>query len=345
MIPTPPRLRGRTLAAIDAAILWRIGLVRPSPSRGTAPPPAEPTAFWAESRAATPVPLEVRRRGTSENGVRVLDLSGDSGGPGGHPGSRRFAGRARIRSSAFEAPLVLLLHGYAAPLPTYEDWHAWRLLRRGAHAARIDLPFHLSRRVPGQRSGDGFFSTDLDHDRVVFRQAVEDAASVVAWARREVTSRVAVLGFSLGGLVACLLAAVVPLDAVVAVTPPCDLADTMLERCPGRIRRQLGLVGGSGGPWGADAAAARGVLDSALAPVTPRLLHPVTDPARTTVVCAEYDGIVGAGPVRQLAAAWGAELLEYRQGHISVMSARGISRRLHDRLLRTTPVTAPAAAV
>jgi dienelactone hydrolase len=230
-------------------------------------------------------------------------------------------------------------------LPTYEDWHAWRLLRRGAHAARVDLPFHMSRRVPGQRSGDGFFSTDLDHDRDVFRQAVEDAAAVVAWARREVTSRVAVLGFSLGGLVACLLAAVVPLDAVVAVTPPCDLAETMLERSPSRIRRQLGLVGGSGGPWGTDAAAARGVLDAALAPVTPRLLHPVTDPARIAVVCAEYDGIVGAGPVRQLATAWGAELLEYRHGHISVMSARGITRRLHDRLLRSTPVTAPAAAV
>lgn len=232
-------------------------------------------------------------------------------------------------------PLVLLLHGYAAMVPTYEEHHARLLLRRGLQAARLDLPFHLGRRPPRSGAGAGFFSSDPYRTAATLRQATEDAAAVVAWARRELGGGpVGVLGFSLGGLVALLLASQVALDSVVAVTPPCDLADVVLRRSPLRVRRRLGLVGGSGGPWGADLAAAHALLSTAMAPVTPHLLTPATPGSRVTLVAADNDGIVGAGAVRTLAATWGTDLLAYPHGHVTVMAARGITARLHDRLVR-----------
>jgi alpha-beta hydrolase superfamily lysophospholipase len=229
-------------------------------------------------------------------------------------------------------PLVLLLHGYAAVAPIYEDNQARRLLRRGLHAARLELPFHLGRRPAGAGAGAGFFSSDPYRTAATLRQATEDAAAVVAWTRAEVGGPVGVLGFSLGGLVACLLAATVPLDSVVAVTPPCDMTELMLRRSPARIRRRLGLLDGRGGPWGDDLSSAGALLSTAMAPVTPHLLTPLTPAERITLVVADNDGIVGARAVRALAGAWGAQLLAYPHGHVTVMTARGITTRLHRQL-------------
>lgn len=338
----PVTLAAHVLRAMDAAVLVRLGLISPHPASTAPPRIVDPQAFWHESGVLSPPPVEVAREAVRRVGggraarrtLRTADLTGVSHGPGGHEGSRRLVARAYVREDAgAEAPLVLLLHGYAAPNPRYEERHARQLLARGLHAARLDLPFHLHRRLPGRGPGDGFFSTDLEHTRAVVRQSVEDAAAVVAWARREVTPHVAVLGFSLGGLVAALLGALVPLDGVVSVTPPADLAETLVDRAPMRVRRRAGLVGGSGGPWGPGLAEARAAVSAALAPVTPALLVPVTDPSRVTLVAAENDLIVGSRAVLDLATAWGTDLWVYRQGHVTVMWARGLRRRVHDRLV------------
>ena len=98
------------------------------------------------------------------------------------------------------APVVLLLHGYAAPSPVYEEHQMRLLLRRGLSAARIELPFHMHRRTPRHGAGHGFFSTDPAHTCAVLRQATEDAAAVVAWLRSELTPAVGALG---RGLVSC----------------------------------------------------------------------------------------------------------------------------------------------
>jgi dienelactone hydrolase len=323
----------RLWRALDGAVLWQLGHIPVAPATEDAFEWNDIASFWESSTVAAPPLPWTRPVRTRRDGVRVVQLLGRSQGPGGHIGSRRFEGRAYLHPSGTRAPLVLLLHGYAAPVPYYEDHHARLLLRRGVSAARIDLPFHMSRRSPGQGPGGGFFSTDPRRTAAVFRQATEDAAAVIAWARSEVTPRVAVLGFSLGGMVACLLAATTRLDAVVAVTPPCDLVGTVLERSPRRIRRNLGLIGDGGGPWGDDLSAARAVLAQAMAPVTPALLIPVTPADRITLVAAEDDLIVGADPVRELARTWGANLIDHPRGHVSVMATRGITARLHDRLL------------
>jgi len=329
--------RGSTGAGLvgrlaDAAVRWRLGLIAYHDVAALEPQAAED--FWSASHVADPAPLCATPVPPGwVRGARALDLRGPSAGPGDHEGARVLRARAYLNPAAAPgAPLVLLLHGYAAAVPTYEEHHARLLLRRGLHAARLDLPHHLRRRPPGWGAGAGFFSSDPHRTAAILRQATEDAAAVVAWARDTVGCPVAVLGFSLGGLVACLLAAAAPLDSMVAVTPPCDLADVVLRRSPLRIRKRLGLVDGGGGPWGADLAAAHDALAQAMAPVTPHLLAPHTPGDRITLVAADNDGIVGAAAVRALASAWGTRLISYPHGHVTVMAARGITARLHDRL-------------
>ena len=320
--------------AADALVRWRLGLI--AYHEHVDPLEAVQAAeFWRSSRVADPAPLVSAPVSPGwVRDARALDLRGASSGPGDHPGARELRARAYLNPAAPPgSPLVLLLHGYAAAVPTYEEHQARLLLRHGLHAARLDLPFHLRRRPHRSGAGAGFFSSDPRRTAVVLRQATEDAAAVVGWARQTTGGPVGVLGFSLGGLVACLLAAVLPLDSAVAVTPPCDLADVVLHRSARRTRRRLGLHAGGGGPWGADLAAAHEALALAMAPVTPHLLTPATPGDRITLVSADNDGIVGATAVHRLAAAWGTRLFVYPHGHVTVMTARGITARLHRQLL------------
>jgi dienelactone hydrolase len=330
---------GRLSRTVDHAVLWRLGRIGMHAGPAPAGTHAGIDAFWAASRVLDPAAVSARpaaqRRGRGT--ARLLEISAASDGPGDHPGRSSVVGRVAVHPDP-GAPAVLLLHGYAAPSAYYEDHHMRLLLRRGLSAARIDLPFHMHRRIPGQGPGAGFFGSDPAHTCAVLRQATEDAAAVVAWLRQELTPAVGVLGFSLGGLVGCLLAAHVGLDSLVAVTPPCDLAELTLERSPARLRRELGVVPGGGGPWGSDALAARAALDVAMAPVIPRLLTPRTGGDRTTLVAAEHDLLVGHAPVRELAAAWGSECWAYGHGHVTVMTARGLSARIHQRLGRDLAV-------
>ncbi len=229
--------------------------------------------------------------------------------------------------------MVLLIHGYAVPMPLLDALVARGLRARGAHSMRIDLPFHLRRRMPGHSSGDGFFGTDPARIRATVRQSVEDAAALVAWTRANVTPTVAVMGVSLGGLVSTLLAAQVPLESVMAVAPLCDPPVTFLEHMPPQLARRVGLTSTTGGAWGADRDEARAMLDAALAPLVPRNFIPRTDPANITLVRPELDIIVGPQPIADLAAAWGAELWDYPYGHITVMNAPGVGARIRERLL------------
>ena len=105
------------------------------------------------------------------------------------------------------------------------------------------------------------------------------------------------------------------------------------------MQRHLGMLGEGDGYWGATAAAARRTLDTPLAPLVARRLDPATPAAGVTLIRADNDLIVGSEPVTQLAAAWGAELVTYGAGHLTVMNMPGIATRIRSAALR---VRAPA---
>lgn len=296
--------------------------------------PADPVSFWDESRVRTPRPVHVLRDWECLDGPewRELELSGESEGPG----SSRLVATAHVRRSGRPAPLVLVIHGYAVPFTGFDRWLAWRMRRRGAQTIRIDLPFHLRRTPPGEHSGDHYFSIDPPQTRAVVRQSVEDAAAVVAWARSELTPDVRILGTSLGGLIGLLLTALVQVDRALAVAPLCDPAVSFTMRPPGAMQRHLGMLGEGTGYWGRDRISARRVLDGALAPLVVRKLTPVTPADRITLVRPDADVVVGAEPVDELAGAWQVPVWRYPQGHITVMNAPGLPRRIVEHL--TAPV-------
>jgi len=320
---------------IDAAVHWRLGKVPFDVPEGLTFPAIGPEDFWRESRIHDPAPVGIARElGRGPAGTRLVDLEGPSHGPGRHPGSAKLIARARLQPEGVEAPLILILHGFAVPAPTYDERYARLLSAAGAHTVRLDLPFHLRRRIRGRCSGAGYFGADLELVRASIRQSVEDAAAVVAWSRHELTADVGVLGFSLGGLVGLLLAAHMEVENAIAAVPFCDPPHTFLEQLPRRSRQKIGLVGGSGGVWGSDTAAAKAVLDASLAPLVPANLTPVTPGNRVTLVSAGLDTVVGPGPIGELGARWDAEVWDYpTHGHMSVLSARGLAARIHRRLL------------
>ncbi|MBV9099851.1 MAG: alpha/beta fold hydrolase [Candidatus Dormibacteraeota bacterium] len=316
--------------AIDMAVLARLTSVEVLKPPVIDLTPADPAAFWRESRVSSPAPVRIADEWTPLEGRawRAMELEGDSDGPGTHAGSRRLLATAHVRRDASPAPVVILVHGFAIPFTGFDRWLAWRMRRRGVSTVRIELPYHLRRTVPGHESGGGYFSIDPAHTRAVVRQSVEDTAALVAWARAQVSPHVTVVGTSLGGLVTTLLAAVTDLDRVLAIAPLCDPPSSFTQRPPGALQRRMGMLGEGESFWGRDRTIARQALEGALAPLVPRLLDPVTRGDRITLVRPDNDLIVGAAPIDELAAAWGTALWIYPHGHITVMNAPGMSERV-----------------
>ena len=296
--------------------------------------PVDPRQFWEASRVSDPRSVWVERTWDSFDGAgwHELELAGDSAGPGSHGGSRRLFATAHVGPHGPTVPLVILLHGYAFPFTGFDRWIAWRLRRHGAHTVRLELPFHFRRAVPREHSGDHFFSLDPAHIRAVLRQSVEDTAAVVAWARRDVTPDVRVLGTSLGGLIALLVSALVPMDRALTVAPLCDAPTSFTESRAGVMQRYMGMIGEAARNWGRDRVTVRDLLTESLAPVVPRRLRPVTPPERITIVESSGDRIVGAEPMEELARTWGTRLWRYPHGHITVMNAPGLPTRIVEHL-------------
>jgi pimeloyl-ACP methyl ester carboxylesterase len=323
---------------LDTWVLIRLALVEVEKHDGLAIDQVDSDLFWRLSQVGAPPDVRVVRDSAAAegDGWRELELEAPSDGPGNHPGSRKLFATAHVRRTGEPAPMVVLVHGFAIPFTGYDRWQAFRMRRQGAHTVRIDLPFHLRRRIPGKDSGAEFFSIDLPRMRAVVRQSVEDVAAVVAWARREVTPRIAVFGVSLGGLISALLAALVELDVMVAVAPLAEPAESFTERPPNLVQRRMGMLGDGEDFWGRDSRAARQRIEAGLAPITPRLLLPETPGERIAIVRPLQDLVVGPGPMARLAEAWGTELWDYPHGHITVMNAHGMTARIRDRLLGAT---------
>ncbi|MGH3579373.1 MAG: hypothetical protein ACRDU0_17685, partial [Mycobacterium sp.] len=127
------------------------------------------------------------------------------------------------------------------------------------------------------------------------------------------------------------LAAELDLDRVIAVAPFCDPATTLSQRPPTPSLRHLGMIGEYSGSWGPDRVSAGRFLQSTLAPLVARNLTPRTPGERITLVRAMQDLVVGPDPVTELATAWQTDLWTYPHGHMTVMSAGGIARRIADR--------------
>jgi len=176
----------------------------------------EHSATFAEQTQNQSVPLELWRHDQHQPASPSGWLHGSARG-----------GRKR--------PTLIALHGFGmgypridAPALMVPEFYAM-----GLDVALISLPLHGARTPATARfSGQAFATPDVVQINEALGQAVHDVASLVLWLRRRGRGSVGLLGLSLGGYVAALMAGLCgDLDFVVPIVAPVcfgDLADRFM---------------------------------------------------------------------------------------------------------------------
>lgn len=209
-------------------------------------------------------------------------------------------------------PWLMGIHGYRMGIPWIDfglfqiDWLHRQL---GFNVVLPVLPLHGPRKSY-RRSGSGFLDGYLSNVLHAEIQAMRDIRRTLAWIRQQETDpRIGVLGFSLGGYNAALLATLEPaLQCVIAGIPLTDAAETIWRHLPSLHRDYL---------------ASRGVTPALaaemLAPVSP-LNTPARMPSeRRFIVAAAGDQLVPPAQPARLVEHWGQPQTHWYQGsHLSV---------------------------
>jgi len=220
-------------------------------------------------------------------------------------------------------PWLVAINGYRMGMPLtdlalFDPRYYHR--RLGLNLLIPVLPLHGPRRA-GALSGDGY----LDADPVVFTyaeaQAIWDIRRLVGWARAQGAPRIGVMGLSLGGYNAALLASVEDgLECAIAGIPVVDFSRILTRHGSPKLRRELDELG-------LDEEA----LFEMLRPVAPLVLEPkVALPARA-IFGGVADRVVPPEHQRDLIAHWGSPRHAwYQGGHVTFRLDPAIRRLVHD---------------
>jgi alpha-beta hydrolase superfamily lysophospholipase len=207
---------------------------------------------------------------------------------------------------------LLALHGFTMGSPRI-DAHvlmASQWYGAGFDVALMTLPFHGARASATCRySGERFASWHAGRLNEAVRQSVHDASIVVRWLAETRDAPIGVLGVSLGGYVASLLASCeTELAFVVPIVPAVCLADLPSRLFP------LSRSGRAGLQPPLTVAELREAY-RAHSPLSHRLAVPR---ARVFIVAARADGITLAWHARRLWEHWERpESLWFNGGHVS----------------------------
>jgi len=240
------------------------------------------------------------------------------------------AAGVRLLESGERRPVAILIHGYMAGSYQVEQrvWPLQRLLRSGYDVALFTLPFHGVRANAARRGAPEFPGRDPRFSNEGFRQVIADLRNFVRWLGERGHPEVGVMGMSLGGYTAALLATVeAGLSFCVPVIPLASLADFVREQ---------------GELSGAPEAEARehALLERIYRVVSPLERKPLIDPARTLVVAAKADRITPVAHARKLSAHFGSQLVSWHGGHLLQLGRNAAFRRVEILLreLRGRPI-------
>lgn len=200
---------------------------------------------------------------------------------------------------------VIVLHGYASG--RYEldarllfvDW----LIGRDLDVAQVTLPFHASRRDRCLR-WPAFISSDPRFVIEAIRQSMHDIRCLHRELVRRGARSVGVVGMSLGGYLAALLATIeAQLAFVIPFVPLAALADVELAtgRLPGTPTQRRAL---------------HRMLDDVYARVSPLARPPLIAGDRVAVLGASGDRITPIDHAARLAAHFGGRLVPFAGTHL-----------------------------
>ncbi len=205
---------------------------------------------------------------------------------------------------------VVCVHGYRGGFPALDGraFDVGRLFHRlGLDVTLAVLPYHGARTPEGTTSGIPFLNDPLRTLEGV-AQGIADLRRLVRWLRSEGAGAVGVMGMSLGGYMAALLASLEPgLAFAVPVIPVASFADIFWERA--------GLRGEH------DDARRAGIelelLRRVFSPHCPLSHRPLVPPERRMVIAGEGDRIVPPEHPEALAVHWGTDVQWFPGGHLA----------------------------
>jgi hypothetical protein len=247
----------------------------------------------------------------------VLRFSFASLHPVPFPESNTAVGRFYRQVRRPDAPVVLVSHGWAhRTLRVVEHLYVRPFLRAGFSVALVVHPLHFERTPPDAYSGELLVSGDAVLTVEAFRQGVVDLMAAAEWLRDGGRRPLGLFGYSLGGYLAGILAAVRGDWSFVVLGGTGDsLVSPILDTPLGRnVREDLRACG----------MAARADLTRAWRIVSPGALRPRVPKQRILLVAGRYDRIMLPVSVRRLWRAWDRPRLVWlRRGHYTLLTTNG----------------------
>jgi dienelactone hydrolase len=220
----------------------------------------------------------------------------------------------RVEGDWQRRPTVILLHGWNAELQYAWMFPFWGqlLARAGVNALTFELPYHSSRRPRDPNAIRNFLSGDLSHVMHATHQALADTRALAQWLYENGAPSVGLWGVSLGAWLAGLaMAHQAEFNTGVLLTPVSRM-DRALRELPfcEPIRDQLVRY------------------DHEFAPLNLITHPPPSDPRRMLVVGSTHDLFAPADTIDELERAWHPEVWRVPHGHITVLIATRIIRRI-----------------
>jgi len=231
---------------------------------------------------------------------------------------------------------VVCVHGFGMGQRASLDLRAFRaaeLHRLGINVAVIVLPLH-GPRASGRVRGEDLMTIDMVDSMHGMAQATWDVRRLICWLREyEGAERVGVMGQSLGGLIASLVASLDPdLSCAIAGIPVVDLPDLFRRHSPPAISQraqQFGVLGT--------------VADEVHRVVSPLAMTCLVAPERRYIYAGLADRMSTFGQARRLWLHWERPALAtYPGGHIGFYWARSVKTLVTKAMVSSFP-SGPAA--
>jgi len=200
-------------------------------------------------------------------------------------------------------PMAILVNGFSSGHHLMERvaWPVREFGRQGVGVSLFALPFHGPR---GHAFPPEWPQQDTAFTIEGFRQAIWDLQIAIRAMRDAGASEVGVVGMSLGGYTAALLATVTAdVDFVLSYIPIASIPDVMNDN---------GLVPGSGD---IQRTLYEGYREQ-LVPITPVCRTPKVEPKRVSIISGELDRLATAQHGARLADHFGTELITFPGAHI-----------------------------
>lgn len=241
------------------------------------------------------------------------------------PGADRwsaFHANREVSGSVFRhadksRPWLICIHGYGMGTPQvdFAVFNPQRLHHElGYNLLMLTLPLHGVRK-PGWLGGDHYICGDLLNTFNAQAQATSDLRQALAWVRKQgeddAPPEIRVMGMSLGGLNAAILAALEPdLEQVIAVVPLSDMATAVWLHFPSFLLQAYATAGIN-----------KSDAQTLFAPISPLRLPVVVAKEKRLIIAGRGDLIIPPNVVSDLWEHWERPAINWFNGsHMSCAS-------------------------